>query len=377
MILKRIFLFYFISIFFIIANLYWFPFVSSQLISDFKIIMLSGIVVLYLIFFFMKKNYYNNDDIFIIFCLIIAIFYNLISSVNDLKYIIMFTSFVIFYFFGKSMSFLYLSNKVLLLTSILFLWVFLSLFFPTLNYKNQLWLDYEFSEVMLSSSGFSIARTSWGIGVALLTLYLLNFARSSKFKKLLFVSAFLCVLSTGSRGGMIYFCLALCVFITMWEVSWRSKFLTFLVTLGLFLTIFIYFGKYLRLSGVEDITTGRSSQYVYFLELFKNNYLFGYYSSGGYSLTNYGFEYNQIHNAWLNFILNYGLIGFSPLFLFLFISLRKVIINFEKINYNLYLVLLCGLFSTLLEPDTIFSNGYHVLIFWFTLGFLSRSRNFL
>lgn len=377
MMLKRFFLFYFISIFFIIANIYWFPFVSSQLISEFKILMLVGIVFLYFLFSFSGKNKYNNDDVFIVLSFALAIFYSLISGSNDLKYITMFASFVMFYFFGKNVNFSYIPNNFLLFTSVLFFWVFLSFFFPALNYKNQLWLDYEFSEVMLSSSGFSIARTSWGIGVALLTLYLLNFARSSKFKKLLFVSAFLCVLSTGSRGGMIYFCLALCVFITMWEVSWRSKFLTFLVTLGLFLTIFIYFGKYLRLSGVEDITTGRSSQYVYFLELFKNNYLFGYYSSGGYSLTNYGFEYNQIHNAWLNFILNYGLIGFSPLFLFLFISLRKVIINFEKINYNLYLVLLCGLFSTLLEPDTIFSNGYHILIFWFTLGFLSRSRNFL
>lgn len=372
MVIQRKNVFYLISIFFVIANIYWLPFISNELISNIKIFMVFGIIFFYFIFLLKNKNSYEYHDLFILFILFFSVIYNLLVNVQEFKYVIAFCSWVLFYFLGRNCNFYIISDKILLFCCLLFLWVFLSAFIPNLNYKNQLWLDYDFADIQLSSTGFSIARTSWGIGVALLSFFLINFSNSKKIKTLLFFSAFLCVLSTGSRGGMLYFLIGSVFFISISNLNLREKFLAFSVVISGLLAIFLYFSEYLRLSGVDDITTGRSSQYQYFFELFNTNPFFGYYPEGGYSLVNYGFDYSQIHNSWLNFILMYGLIGFIPLLLFIIFSLEKIFFNFNKKNYSLYLLVFCGFFSTLLEPETILSNGYHILVFWFALGFLSK-----
>ena len=374
MLLKRVYLFYLISFFFIIANIYWLPFLSIEFISKFKFLVLLLLLILFSIFFVKKERKYNINDMWIILAFVFSLFYQILSGVSNFSYFIMFLSFLIFYYMGKNAGSYSLNNFGISILFLMYLWVFLSFFIPSLNYRNSLLLDYEFSEVMLSSTGFSLARTSWGIGISLLTLYYIHYTSSVKLKTILFILAFLCILTTGSRGGIIYFLVASVFFIYFKKINANLKIIT---TLILMLTIYLfyyYFGEFFRFKGGEDFSNGRSSNYNYFSDLISNNYIFGYYPKGGYSLTNYGFQYDHIHNAWLNFLLNYGILGSLPVLVILFIFLKNIFGGDYSEKISLYLIVLIGILSTFIEPDTIFSNGYHVLLFWFTLGLLAQSR---
>ncbi|WP_207145497.1 O-antigen ligase family protein, partial [Acinetobacter baumannii] len=256
------------------------------------------------------------------------------------------------------------------------LWVFLSFFYPNLNYQNNLLVDYEYSEVMLSSSGFSLGRTGWGIAIFFVSLFFINFLKSNLLKTIIFILGFLSVCTTGSRGGELYFFLSILFYIGYYLKDLKVKILFFVAMFLFFGYIYFSLGEVLRLSNNDDFFNGRiiSREVVY--RLLTDHFLFGYYSVGGYSLDSFGVGYKEIHNAWLNFFIKYGLLGSIPMFLFLGYGLKGIFHNkkYFKDNLSLYLIIIVGIVSTFLEPETIFSYGYHILIFWFTLGYLSKNK---
>lgn len=363
-------------IFFIIAIFYWSPFLDTQFIALVKFLTL---MFLFACFIFFKKylTLTKFQVAFSFFMVLWAIMYEFFLDM-DLSYLKIVTLSLIFYSMGVGTYFEKNKNYplysfLLIVTS---LWVFLSFFYPSLNYQNNLLVDYEYSEVMLSSSGFSLGRTGWGIAIFFVSLFFMNFLKSNLLKTIIFILGFLSVCTTGSRGGELYFLLSILFYIGYYLKDLKVKILFFVTIALLFGYIYFSLGDVLRLSNNDDFFNGRiiSGDIIY--RLLTEHFLLGYYSVGGYSLDSFGVGYKEIHNAWLNFFIKYGLLGSIPMFLFLGYGFTCIFHNkkYFKDNLNLYLIVIVGIVSTFLEPETIFSYGYHILIFWFTLGYLSKNK---
>lgn len=365
-------------LFFLVAIFYWSPFLDTQFIALFKFLTL---VFLFSSFVFFKKylNLSKFQVAFSFFMVLWAIMYEVFLDM-DLSYLKIVTLSLIFYSMGVGTYFEKNKNYPLcsFLLTITSLWVFLSFFYPNLNYQNNLLVDYEYSEVMLSSSGFSLGRTGWGIAIFFVSLFFINFLKSNVLKTIIFILGFLSVCTTGSRGGELYFFLSILFYIGYYLKDLKVKVLLFVAMFLFFGYIYFSLGEVLRLSNNDDFFNGRiiSGEVIY--RLLTDHFLFGYYSVGGYSLDSFGVGYKEIHNAWLNFFIKYGLLGSIPMFLFLGYGLTCIFHNkkYFKDNLSLYLIIVVGIVSTFLEPETIFSYGYHILIFWFTLGYLSKNKTF-
>lgn len=366
----------FLQYFFLICVLYWFPYVSNGFLASIKIISL--IILSASIFILSLPNKFPIKSFFltIIYCFFVLCyeFYNQ----GDSSYLIFTFTVLLFYIFGCSFA-KYKFNKLGNLPFYIFvticLWVIASKFIPQLDFKNSLKLDYTFEEVKLSSTAFSIARTSWGLSIFLLSMFYYYLEHNKLKKKLLIIFPFLTVLFIGARGGMFYFITAIVVFILISRFNFYKKiaFIFLLFVSSIF--VFLNFGSDLRLSSVDDISNGRFEQYQYFGLIFSENYLLGTYSTGAYDLKDYGLNISNIHNSFLNLLAKYGLIGSVPILILLIGSLFKVYDNFNKEYVSLYLIIIGGIIACFLEPDSIFSYGYHILIFWFFLGFLSAKRS--
>lgn len=363
-------------LFFLVAIFYWSPFLDTQFIALFKFLIL---IILFSSFIFFKKylNLSKFQVAFSFFMILWAIMYEVFLDM-DLSYLKIVILSLIFYSMGVGTYFEKNKNYPLysFLLTITSLWVFLSFFYPNLNYQNNLLVDYEYSEVMLSSSGFSLGRTGWGIAIFFVSLFFINFLKSNLLKTIIFILGFLSVCTTGSRGGELYFFLSILFYIGYYLKDLKVKILFFVAMFLFFGYIYFSLGEVLRLSNNDDFFNGRiiSGEVVY--RLLTDHFLFGYYSVGGYSLDSFGVGYKEIHNAWLNFFIKYGLLGSIPMFLFLGYGLKGIFHNkkYFKDNLSLYLIIIVGIVSTFLEPETIFSYGYHILIFWFTLGYLSKNK---
>lgn len=363
-------------LFFLVAIFYWSPFLDTQFIALFKFLIL---ILLFSSFIFFKKylNLSKFQVAFSFFMILWAIMYEVFLDM-DLSYLKIVTLSLIFYSMGVGTYFEKNRNYPLysFLLTITSLWVFLSFFYPNLNYQNNLLVDYEYSEVMLSSSGFSLGRTGWGIAIFFISLFFINFLKSNLLKNIIFILGFLSVCTTGSRGGELYFFLSILFYIGYYLKDLKVKILFFVAIFLFFGYIYFSLGEVLRLSSNDDFFNGRiiSGEVVY--RLLTDHFLFGYYSVGGYSLDSFGVGYKEIHNAWLNFFIKYGLLGSIPMFLFLGYGLKGIFHNkkYFKDNLSLYLIIIVGIVSTFLEPETVFSYGYHILIFWFTLGYLSKNK---
>lgn len=363
-------------LFFLVAIFYWSPFLDTQFIALFKFLIL---ILLFSSFIFFKKylNLSKFQVAFSFFMILWAIMYEVFLDM-DLSYLKIVILSLIFYSMGVGTYFEKNKNYPLysFLLTITSLWVFLSFFYPNLNYQNNLLVDYEYSEVMLSSSGFSLGRTGWGIAIFFVSLFFINFLKSNLLKTIIFILGFLSVCTTGSRGGELYFFLSILFYIGYYLKDLKVKILFFVAMFLFFGYIYFSLGEVLRLSNNDDFFNGRiiSGEVVY--RLLTDHFLFGYYSVGGYSLDSFGAGYKEIHNAWLNFFIKYGLLGSIPMFLFLGYGLKGIFHNkkYFKDNLSLYLIIIVGIVSTFLEPETIFSYGYHILIFWFTLGYLSKNK---
>ncbi|WP_196082810.1 hypothetical protein, partial [Acinetobacter baumannii] len=188
-------------LFFLVAIFYWSPFLDTQFIALFKFLIL---ILLFSSFIFFKKylNLSKFQVAFSFFMILWAIMYEVFLDM-DLSYLKIVILSLIFYSMGVGTYFEKNKNYPLysFLLTITSLWVFLSFFYPNLNYQNNLLVDYEYSEVMLSSSGFSLGRTGWGIAIFFVSLFFINFLKSNLLKTIIFILGFLSVCTTGSRGG--------------------------------------------------------------------------------------------------------------------------------------------------------------------------------
>lgn len=370
MVLTRYKVFVFLQLLFLLNIFYWAPFISVEILSFIKFIIL--IFVLLLSFAFLSKIKFNKFFlIMFLTCIFLFFLYESFSS-GDGEYLKTGLIISIFYILGYIFSGYSLKNNFkfpVIIFTLACLWVILSVFIPALDYKNSLMLDYTFEDVLLSSTGFSIARTSWGLSAFLLCMYFYHSSKSNKIKFLAFIVSMISVFLLATRGGMLYYNLALIFIIYQSNIKLIYKNLISIFLMISLALIYYKYGDLLRLSNKEDISTGRFEHYSFFYVLFKENYWLGTYSNGLYDLTKFGLSVSKVHNAFLNLLLKYGILGAIPFFILLVYSIYKILNNYYKNLKYLYILLIGGILSCLLEPDSIFSYGYHVLIFWFVLAY--------
>lgn len=359
-----------IPVFFFLCIFYWFPFISNEALSLLKLIILGCLffsVVIFINRVNVKKIFLKSTILFF------AIVYELLAQGSG-NFLLIIMVFVLMYDLGVNTKINKINYIFLLLSAFTFFWVFLSYFISSINYNNLLFLDYSYRDITLASTGFSIARTSWGLSVVLLTLFLLQYSNNKISKIILFLSAFLCIITTGSRTALI--CLfVILVFISIFKINSKVLRLVFLIaSFFIFLILYITMGQFLRLAGSEDFSNGRLELYKLLNQIYNENIFLGWYPYGGYNLENYGYSFTQFHNAWIHFILEYGFLGWGIFLTWLIYCLLNLNLENFKEKIFLFLILICGFISTFLEPETVFSYGYHVLIFWYTLGLLSKSN---
>lgn len=365
----------FIQYFFLLCVLYWFPYVSNDLLANIKVL---GLMILSVsIFVFSLSEKISIKGFILILCFVFCVLCFEAYNQGDGSYLKFTFTVLIFYILGCFLAksrFSKLGNLPFYIFIIICLWIILSKFVPQLDFKNSLKLDYTFEEIKLSSTAFSIARTSWGLSIFLLSMFYYYLEHNEFKKKILIILPFLTVLFISARGGMLYFFTAIVVFILFSRFGFYKKivFISLLFISSVF--VFLNFGSDLRLSDVDDISNGRFEQYQYFSLIFSQNYSSGTYSTGTYDLRDYGLYVSNIHNSFLNLLAKYGLVGSAPILILLITSLYKIYKSFYRGYTSLYLIIIGGLTACFLEPDSIFSYGYHVLIFWFCLGFLSAKR---
>jgi hypothetical protein len=364
----------FFQLFFLLASLYWLPFINSFYLSSVKIFMLVIFLIIIILFNQKKIEIKFRNILFIFLFFNLSLVYEILNNGSG-EYILTIFTIGFFYILGAWFSrfdFKYNPTYLFYLFCFLNIWVILSIVFPFFNYRNSLMLSYDFEDVMLSSTGFSIARTSWAIGIFLLSMFYLYSEKDNYKKFFIFFLPYLTVILLGARGGIFYFTLAsVFIFFSLNYNIYKKILILFFFSISIM--FFLYnFSDLARLSGAEDFTTGRLDHYSFFLNIFNENIFLGTYSKGFYDLHNYGLNVSFIHNAYLNILTKYGIMGSFPFLLLIFYSLINIFKKFEMINLPLYLLLLGGGLSCFFEPDTIFSYGFHILLFWFILGFTSN-----
>lgn len=360
-----------IPLFFFLCIFYWFPLVNTEILSLIKFFLLI-FLGFYSLVLVPKIN--SRILIFELFIIFFSILYELFSNGQG-DFLLNVLVFIFIYEVGCRSNIKEITSFYLISTSMIFSWVFLSFFFVEFDVKNNLFLDYSFRDINLSSTGFSIARTSWGISVVLLFLFLFQYNSSRFLKSILMLSAILCVITTNSRTALMCFFMIILTFIYIYINKPTIKFLLILLSCFLFVVVYYFLGEFLRITGVDDLSNGRLESYFFVDKFIHHNIFLGWYKYGGYDLQNYGYSYSQFHNAWVHLFLEYGVLGFLIVISWFLYCLFNLNIRENNDKICLFLIIICGGFTTIFEPEVIFSNGYHLLIFWFTLGVLS-SRNF-
>lgn len=372
--------FYFLFCFFVLGNFYWYPFFEFDLIL--KVLKYLFLIIALILFFLgLSKNKILEKDIFIIYLfaswLVFAFLYFIFFQFIDVFLQVLL--FFIFFLMGGGVE-LKKNYNIFVIFFLIFslsLMIFSYFFDAPIFYKI---LEEDNRSYNLSQIGYGQSRTTWGVGITFITFFLFWYLKSIEANKYLTYSililAFFSVLVSGSRGALLYF-LILFIYIFIYEIKGMLRILSiFLTSLFIGLFYFVLGGAETLVRGDSDISSGRFEGFQYFNMLIENNFFWGYEIYGGYSLDDFRTGYSRIHNAFINYLLKYGVYNF----LFLIAIMISIFVGFVRSHTPkpkvLYLLVFCGMISAFLEPDTFLSYGHHVLIFWFVLGMLYSEKNF-
>lgn len=131
----------------------------------------------------------------------------------------------------------------------------------------------------------------------------------------------------------------------------------------------------------EDLSSGRDIRYIYAIDIFKNNVLFGagsgntkpYNRTGENIITSPSYNQYRLspHNTYLLYLADYGIFGFL-IFIYLFFNILKIAFIKKKlnaINLTLLFILLISM-----NTEVIYTNMDMLLII-LIMAFLSGSIN--
>lgn len=238
--------------------------------------------------------------------------------------------------------------------------------------------------VYLHDTGFNGGRTAWGYASNLFLAIALQHALTNPSEK--------------SINGNLYFLPVLIIFLNIIIIGARGAFLVSLVIILLFISFssirkkllsifsfvlfsaFVYFAilrsdfagemrlvNTLLLAESRDLTTAvyRIATYDVALKAFMTSPLFG----AGPVLIDAGVGVLQVHNVWLRFITERGILFFLPLVFFIVVLITSSVKSARRNGYELRLLVLAGFLTGMVEPNAIFGNYFVSVAFWLPIGF--------
>ena len=244
-----------------------------------------------------------------------------------------------------------------------------SLFFGTT-------IDYRISYNSLSAS--TIGRN--GIIVTMYGLFQLFFIKKNKTSTLFLFFGISMILMAGTKTT-IAAALIISGYLIVKMKIYNIKYMIIILVVGTLLVLSpvfdqftTYINIYLNINQLETLT-GRTDIWVPLIELIRDMIWFGYgYNAPSALLTVEYFDiWNgrdiiQAHNAWLQSMLNVGLVGTAVL-LFVYIYLYKELKKIYNINKKLYFILFYMASFLLIRgiTEASFANGSSLDVFLFSL----------
>jgi len=379
---------------FILSIFYYVPFVGSLFWVH---LIINGFFLLFSMYVFLNTNgefFLKKNGVFLLIILIVSIFYSLLIFNIQFVFLLSVIFSMCYAFLGYYVGFDNLNfSKFSRFSSIILilglLWVVLAKFNDSLNYVYN--IDYGVSvfDLNLYNNGYNIGRTGWNTSLIILYflfLYLFYNVKSRFDRLICFFVLFLILLSVfisdGKTGTIIIFSFLLLNFVK--KIGYIKSSI-FIVSFSLL--IYYYFDtiKYFLIQNSRlgmifdksaDFTTGRGDASLTAIEIIKENLLIGTAYKGGYTLFDYGYDYKDIHNVWMNIIANFGII----FFILYFTCLTFFIANAFKISWKerknvfaFYQLIIASFIVTFVEPLVFVSYLPYVAIFWFALGCMSKS----
>lgn len=392
----------FVLVYIITSIIIIYPDINPQLTSNLK--NMSGLILFLfaLIIAFSESRFFRKKyNIVLSITVFSTIAYALLtfSGVNLLlvSLIYIFTLIVLGRYIGiENFRLGYFSTLALAIVLLLLSRVFLASLIESLNYTyfiGNLYID-------IKNVGYNVGRTGWAISLVFLICFLKGLeqplSNGSKAKRIMLnIVVFLCCIcafnSTSRTGQAAVIIIILLLNIKLLKYYFKSKFLIglFLILELLILSVgissILLIFKDTRLANInqsEDISNGRFDGLITGIEIIKENLIIGTYptSNGGYSLMDYGFIYDEIHMVILNMAANYGvvlacIVCFNLLYI-IGLSLKKSYsLNPQYNALFLYFLIIFGIFTTLIEPNSIISFSSTISSYWVVIGcFLAQEQ---
>ncbi|MGS2722096.1 O-antigen ligase family protein [Paraglaciecola aestuariivivens] len=239
----------------------------------------------------------------------------------------------------------------------------------------------------LYATGFSTSRTQWSGGLVSLGIFMAwCFILTKQKIRFVFLIAFLMIflsqISSGGRGGTLAGLLGVIALLFYYK-KYSLIFSGILAAMAFVLSFKERLISHLRFDRLEaganatsDFSSGRLEQYGLAFDLIDTplKLLFGL-GPKGYetSFVNMGIDF-EIHNVWLRLFIEYGI--FVPVFILMFFfatmwsALKENQNNKEAMG--LVIILLAGMFTTLVEPNAIIFSYQNYLCWWLIFIVLKR-----
>lgn len=239
----------------------------------------------------------------------------------------------------------------------------------------------------LYATGFSTSRTQWSGGLVSLGIFMLwCFIMTKQPRRYLFLVACLMIIlsqiSSGGRGGTLA-CLIGVIALLIYYKKYAAISLGIAGALAFVIAFKDQLFAHLRFDRLQaganassDFSSGRLEQYGLAFDLIDSplTLLFGLGPKGYEAeFVKMGIDF-EIHNVWLRLFIEYGL--FVPVFiLFFFLSTMFSALTENKDNkkaMGLVIILLAGMFTTLLEPNAIIFSYQNYLCWWLLFIVIKR-----
>lgn len=242
-------------------------------------------------------------------------------------------------------------------------------------------------EQWLYQTGFGGSRTGWGVGCGFMLPFLFLDLISAKrvlprvFSLLLLIGVVLSLLVTSGRGGVVGSFIVFTVMIlfsTRGDMFQRGTYLACFFALAL--PALFVFSEELRFTTIlEGDFRGAGGARIdanqAALRSVDGSILATGMGPAGLDLTRMGFEFESVHNLWINLLLESGVfmvLGVATIFLGLVWELyqRKSALRsvHPALSAVLLSMLLLALHFSLIEPRSVFGQFFNALMFWAAMG---------
>ncbi len=345
------------------------------------------LVAFYFIYLTQNRIYFNYFDFLFIVTIFCGLIYSYFISNNTYSHGISTTVLIIYIFYRFGFDF-YPSQREkpsrVITVSVyfyifVFIFIFLDYFFnlgivnPVYTFKDGFdYLVETGTTPVLSGTGLSLSRTSWALGLVFISIFFIDLKKlnyiSLETLNIYLVAMFLSQIVTNSKFGLsVSFVILALHFRHLIFSSYFKLYASFLMGICCFILVLLN-DSYFRIQDGQ-ITTGRFEGWLLFPEIISQHFIEGWGSEVSlYTLRDFGLAYSHIHNSWMHLIAVYGIIGLTLTFIYfllLIITIRKSLINNQFMVFSISVI---GLINTMIEPDSIISYGYNVLVFWYMVG---------